>query len=54
MAAHESQVKENKSQLKSKLLDESKLSQYKIKGSEEEWKAALEAGKPQSLVSIKG
>lgn len=52
--SHEKQAKKAKSEVKAKLLEDNSLSQYKIKGTEDDWKAALAAGKSQTVVSVKG
>ena len=54
MEAHEKAQKKAKADLKSTLQAEAALSQYKIKGSEDDWKAALAAGKTQGVISVKG
>lgn len=52
--AHEKAKKQAKADLKSILLAEETLSQYKIKGSEDDWKSALSGAKQQGIISVKG
>ncbi|XP_067937796.1 RNA cytidine acetyltransferase-like [Watersipora subatra] len=54
VAAHEKSKKDAKAKLKSSVLAEASLAQYKIKGNEDDWKAALASSRSPNIVSVKG
>ena len=54
MAEFEEEKKKAKSEFSAKVLADKALAQYEIKGSEDDWKAALSGGKTPAIISVKG